>query len=131
MSRSIRPARICPEPGCPEFEPCVKHPKVEQPDTRANSAQRGYDGRWRKYSEDYRRRHPHCAECLRQGRQSPAAVVDHIQPITGPTDPRFWDRSNHEGKCLSCHAIKTQQEGRTQGTGPAKPPPAPQRWVIA
>lgn len=128
---TLRPSRVCAVPGCPQFEPCPAHPKERTPDERPNSSARGYGAKWKAYSEAYRKKHPHCRPCQAQGRLISSDLVDHIEPVTGPTDPRFWAKDNHQPICRSCHAIKTKQEGRTQGTGPASPPQAPRRWVIA
>lgn len=124
-----RPSRVCAVPGCPEFTPCPKH-GAETTEDRPGSAARGYGARWKAYSEAYRRKHPLCRPCQAQNRETPTDAVDHIQPVTGPTDPRFWARDNHQPICRSCHAIKTAQEGRTQGTKPILPA-NPRRWVIA
>jgi 5-methylcytosine-specific restriction enzyme A len=76
--------------------------------------ERGYDWRWRRYREAYLRRHPLCAECLRQGRTTAARVVDHIRPHKG--DQRlFWDPANHQSLCdytspWNCHGRKTALE---------------------
>lgn len=40
----------------------------------------------------------------------PASVVDHIVPITGADDPRFYDERNHQALCGSCHDAKRQRE---------------------
>jgi 5-methylcytosine-specific restriction endonuclease McrA len=45
-------------------------------------------------------------------------MIDHIVPVTGPDDPRFWDMSNHQALCSrahGCHDRKRQREGRTGG----------------
>lgn len=77
---------------------------------RGTAAQRGYDNHWAKYSIQYRAEHPLCIQCLNQGRTTPVGHVDHIIPVTGPDDPRFWDESNHQPLCRSCHSRKTAQE---------------------
>lgn len=36
--------------------------------------------------------------------------VDHIIPVDGPNDPRFWDHKNHQGLTHECHSRKTMIE---------------------
>lgn len=42
-----------------------------------------------------------------QGVDVPANTVDHIDPVDGPGDPRFWDQTNWQALCSSCHSKKT------------------------
>lgn len=50
-----------------------------------------------------------CQECLRQGRYTPAAVVDHIKPISqGGTDAD----TNLQALCKAHHDDKTRAESR-------------------
>lgn len=73
---------------------------------RPNSNARGYTRRWGKVRAAWLADHPLCAECERQGRLTPATVVDHIKPHRG--DPvLFWDETNYESKCAACHNAKT------------------------
>ena len=46
------------------------------------------------------------AECVRQGRVTPASVVDHVVPHRGDAG-RFWDQDNWEALCKTCHDRKT------------------------
>jgi len=78
-----------------------------RPRERRSAAQRGYGAAWQRYRLTFLAAHPWCVECERQGRMVPATDVDHIVPIDGPNDPRFWDATNHEGKCHSHHSQKT------------------------
>jgi 5-methylcytosine-specific restriction protein A len=108
------PTRVCSTPGCPAFDPCPHHPKHRAPDTRPSAFLRGYGPKWRAYSEAYRKAHPRCRPCQAQGRNTPTDAVDHIHPVTGPSDPLFWKHSNHQPICHSCHSAKTKAEGKTQ-----------------
>jgi 5-methylcytosine-specific restriction protein A len=36
-----------------------------------------------------------------------ATDVDHIRRVSGADDPLFWDASNHQPVCHSCHSRKT------------------------
>jgi 5-methylcytosine-specific restriction protein A len=120
--------KICGQPGCPEFTAstyCPKHEVEHKPPAHL----RGYGHKWTLYSAAFKKRHPLCRLCLAKGIQNPTEIVDHIEPVTGPDDPGFWDKGNHQPLCRSCHAIKTAGEGRT-----SQAPEAGQdsrRWVIA
>lgn len=58
------------------------------------------------------RRNPLCVECMKQGKVSPATVVDHIVPHIGDM-VLFWDVDNWQALCVSCHNRKTaEKDGR-------------------
>jgi len=86
---------------------------------RLNSYRRGYTLAWNKYSKTYRRNNPWCVKCL--PKLTAAQCVDHIKPISGKDDPLFWEESNHQSLCWSCHSIKTATE---DGSGGAVTHPA-------
>jgi len=71
---------------------------------RGTSAQRGYGSRWQRYSRLFLRAHPICAT---EGCGRPSEHTDHEIPVCGPHDPLFWDESNHQALCQSCHSRKT------------------------
>jgi len=59
---------------------------------------------------------PLCVLCARIGRDTPATVVDHIRPHEENAE-LFWDESNWQSLCSSCHSgLKRKQErhGYTQ-----------------
>lgn len=116
------------EAWCAEHRPPPRDGE-QRTDARPSSADRGYGAKWKRYSERFRKQHPWCRQCHLAGRRSPAELVDHIRPVTGPEDPMFWPPTNHQSLCRECHATKTGQEGRTQGT--AQPRPAHKRWYLA
>ncbi|WP_246694784.1 HNH endonuclease signature motif containing protein [Methylobacterium sp. WL6] len=71
--------------------------------TRPTAAQRGYGSRWRKARATYLARNPHCRMCARDGRQTVAVVVDHIEPHRGD-QAKFWDTAgNWQGLCQPHH----------------------------
>jgi 5-methylcytosine-specific restriction endonuclease McrA len=81
--------------------------------TRAGSAARGYNARWRKYRLGWLRKHPCCGDrldersvehslCARSGRAVLATDVDHIKPHHGDTK-LFWSPDNHQSLCGICH----------------------------
>lgn len=125
--------RFCKHPGCGELTQggwCDKHkPEAKvyisinrPPDKckkRASAHKRGYTYRWQTVRKDFLSKHPWCAECQRQGRLTTATEVDHIIPHKG--DRRlFWDRSNWQPLCHSCHSRKTAREDG--GFGRVSPP---------
>ena len=65
---------------------------------RESAAARGYGGTWRTARLRFLRNNPLCAECLRQGRITPATVVDHdLAPgglvhyyMTGPDGEKYY-----------------------------------------
>jgi 5-methylcytosine-specific restriction protein A len=65
---------------------------------------------WREYSLAYRRAHPLCAECERNGVTKPSRCVDHKKPVTDEHDPLFWEPRNHQALCNECHSRKTAKE---------------------
>ena len=71
---------------------------------RGSAASRGYDARWRAYRKSFIARHPICNT---RGCRRPTTDVDHIQAVSGPQDALFWDPTNHQGLCHTCHSRKT------------------------
>ena len=72
---------------------------------------RMYDSaRWRQARKQHLLENPLCVMCARQGRDTPASVVDHVIEHKG--DPvLFWDTKNRQSLCPSCHSgIKRMQE---------------------
>jgi 5-methylcytosine-specific restriction protein A len=63
---------------------------------------------WRKLSRAFRRTHPLCAQCDREGRIKQSQVTDHIIAIRDGGD--VWDMNNLEALCKKCHDKKTRQE---------------------
>ena len=55
---------------------------------------------------------PLCEECLRQGRTTPATVVDHIEPINRGGEALAWD--NLQSLCASCHNKKSGRESHSK-----------------
>lgn len=108
--RALVPCRF---PRCPALTAhgwCPEHGKVKQrqdQQQRGTAAARGYTARWARYSHWYRQQHPLCVTCEREGRTTRAQHVDHIRPVDGPSDPLFWDHTNHQSQCHTCHSRKT------------------------
>lgn len=108
MNKIFRP---CKHGGCTNLTTegyCSKH-KEDANKYRKNSYQRGYTKKWQKARADYLAAHPYCVECEKQGRRTLATDVDHIIPHRGD-QKLFWDQSNWQSLCHSCHSIKTIKE---------------------
>ncbi|MEN6567187.1 MAG: HNH endonuclease signature motif containing protein [Veillonellales bacterium] len=108
-----RSSKPCRKIGCPNLTTdksgyCDEHKNYYE-QQRGSSNQRGYNSRWQKYRVSFLRSHPLCAECERQGKLTPATVVDHIKPHKGNMR-LFWDPSNHQSLCKQCHDTKTAKE---------------------
>ena len=73
---------------------------------RGGADARGYDARWRRARKAFLGRHPLCVECQRDGKLTPATVVDHIVPHRGD-QKLFWDQTNWQPLCKDCHDKKT------------------------
>jgi 5-methylcytosine-specific restriction protein A len=84
-----------------------------------SSAQRGYGHKWREAREGYLRLHPLCVMCKAMGRTIIATVVDHKVPHRGDMKV-FWDSSNWQPLCATCHSSHKQRlerSGRMVGCG--------------
>jgi 5-methylcytosine-specific restriction protein A len=83
---------------------------------RPSAAKRGYGRAWQTASKAYLRAHPVCAihgsSCTIE-----ATCVDHVKPHRGDHD-FFWDRSNWQAACKSCHDAKTAKEDGGFGRPP-------------
>jgi 5-methylcytosine-specific restriction enzyme A len=80
------------------------------PDSRRGN--RGYGERWRRLRLLFLHENPVCVKCNR-----PATDVDHVNPISGPSDERFFDMNELQALCHSCHSIKTAKEDGGFGHG--------------
>jgi 5-methylcytosine-specific restriction protein A len=81
------------------------------PVDRRSASARGYGRRWQKYRLAFLHRAANalCVECRKTGRITAATVVDHIIPHKG-NDRLFWDPTNHQPLCATCHNKKTVRE---------------------
>lgn len=69
-----------------------------------------YNGsKWRKFSRIYRQNNPLCIECDAEGIVTPAAVVDHIKPIT--EGGARLSVLNVQSLCNHHHNSKSGKEG--------------------
>jgi 5-methylcytosine-specific restriction protein A len=87
-------------------------------DRRGSSAQRGYDGQWRKLRLVALRRDDYlCQECLKKDRPVPATEVHHILGIDVRPDLRL-DLDNLASVCAPCHKLLTIQDQGIFGRAP-------------
>lgn len=111
----IAPLRPCGHPGCPELVAkgrCTRHTVAVRQTyerTRGTAAQRGYDSNWVKARKTYLRQYPWCATHLKRGELIRAEHVDHKVPHRGD-QKLFWDKTNWQSLCKSCHSSKTASE---------------------
>lgn len=75
---------------------------------RPNASQRGYGSKWRKARAAFLAMFDRCAW---PGCNAKATLVDHIIPHKGD-DHLFWDQTNWQPLCTSCHSRKKQQQER-------------------
>jgi len=109
-----RLASACRHPRCPNLAVlggyCADHQsqRTKRPvdDYRGSARERGYTRAWEIARGAWLKQHPLCAECERQGRVTPATVVDHVVPHKGDRI-KFWDRNSWQSLCAFCHSTKT------------------------
>lgn len=82
-------------------------PRPRKRDTRLSASKRGYGARWQRYCKSFLSKYSDCNHCAKK-----SSMVDHIEPIYGPSDSRFWSQYNHQALCRACHAIKTGRDRR-------------------
>ncbi len=124
------PKKPCAYPGCGVLVDrkqvyCAKHKREKNAAVNANreSTDKFYNTqRWKKLRAFFRKRHPLCEECLKEGRLNPSIIVDHIKPIKEGGSPLAWD--NLQALCWSCHSMKTLRDRRGGVKSPARTVPA-------
>lgn len=67
-----------------------------------------HTSRWTKESRSFRRLHPFCIECEKEGIVEAAEVTDHIIPLEICEDP--WSWANWQGLCRRHNNIKAAQD---------------------
>jgi 5-methylcytosine-specific restriction protein A len=80
---------------------------------RSSPRERGYTTRWQKARKTYLMSHPLCVMCKRDGRVTPATVVDHIRSHKGDQQ-LFWDTGNWQPLCKPHHDRDKQREERSR-----------------
>lgn len=61
--------------------------------------------RWRRFRAWYLSKHPLCQQCEKEGRLTPARMVDHIVALKDGGAPT--SEANSFSICFKCHSIKT------------------------
>jgi 5-methylcytosine-specific restriction endonuclease McrA len=116
--------------SCRLYGDCATIPQQRQhlTMTRPTASQRGYGHRWQQARAGHLRSHPWCVMCLRQGLNTPATVVDHVQPHRGDRK-LFWSRANWQSLCAPHHNSTkqaTEHRGHSNEIGPDGLPLDPQ-----
>ena len=103
------PKRTCAG-GCGRLVDRGRCKACERPRLTAN--ERGYGHEWQKAAKAFITAHPLCADPLKRHRDVavPSRIVDHIIPHKGER-ALFWDKSNWQALCTTCHNVKTAGEG--------------------
>ena len=99
-----RPPIFSPSNGRSE-----KQRKSDYDRQRPSASKRGYNYRWAQARKRYLFDNPLCRSCQGIGVIKSAEVVDHIVPHKGD-EKLFWDRSNWQPLCTTCHSRKTATE---------------------
>ena len=83
---------------------------------RPSAAARGYGHKWRVLRRKFLLRNPLCVQCKERGLVVAATQVDHVVPHQGDAT-RFWNVSNLQSLCASCHSRKTRRQDSVRGGG--------------
>ena len=115
MTMPAKAPTLCKHPGCGSLVAggyCATHKPAQRADKlqgqkdynsrRAESDRLYSTQRWRKLSVAYKRRHPVCCECERNGLVRATEIVDHIKPAKDSPE-LFWEWSNLRPLCHDCH----------------------------
>lgn len=85
---------------------CKDHPFT---DVHIPEHQKLYNTRlWKRISKRQLTKEPWCADCLKEGRYTPATQCDHIEPHRG--DPEKFFKGPFQSLCHSHHSQKTANE---------------------
>jgi hypothetical protein len=105
-------------PRFKKWRPAKAHrpPLLAAREKRDSPRLRGYDHRWDKLSDAYRRLHPFCEECDRRGGHQVCDCVDHIIPVVDRPDLKF-EISNLQSLCKAHHDVwKARLENHARTT---------------
>ena len=86
--------------------------KLKQYDRRTDVSKTGVYAlaRWRKLRAYILDKEPLCRMCAKEGKITPAVLVDHIKPVESPDDDWFYDEDNLQPLCWHCHQLKTKAD---------------------
>lgn len=79
-----------------------------------SSAARLYGYQWQVARREYLREHPLCVMCKARGEVTAATVVDHVIPHRGDAG-LFWNRTNWQPLCKTCHDGEKARAEHAQG----------------
>lgn len=82
-------------------------------DGKTSSSARGYTYEWQQARKEWLQANPLCVMCHRRGLVVAANTVDHIKPHHGDM-VLFWDRTNWQSLCATCHSQHKQRQERAQ-----------------
>ena len=129
---AVLPLKPCRRTGCPELVRgggyCAKHRKDVRRIKATIHGERGESGewhglyytvRWREIRAAQLIREPYCRDCAAHGVRTPATDVDHIVPHRG-NKRLFYDATNLQSLCHSCHSRKTIAEQSDYPPRPVK-----------
>lgn len=80
--------------------------KARHDQNRPSARARGYDREWQRERDLFLQANPTCKRC-----GAPADTVDHVIPHKGDRW-KFWNRSNWQALCATCHNSHKQREER-------------------
>jgi len=103
---------------------CERGRNREFDQRRGSARERGYNSRWEKARKTYLMRNPLCVMCHKEGRVTPATVVNHKTAHRGDQQ-LFWDQSNWEPLCKRHHDSDAQIIDRG---GSPRPVIGPDGW---
>lgn len=118
--------KLCCRPGCDDLSvdqgahcPFHERERLDKLATRRAGAKRGVEAMagavlystkaWKDARRAFLKRHPLCVDCGGLGLVVEAREVDHIKPHRGDR-ALFFDRTNWQSLCRSCHSRKTARE---------------------
>lgn len=122
INKQSLPLKPCAHSGCTELVKgggyCTRHTRQNRNIKREHSLERGISAewhylyssaRWRKIRAAQLISEPFCRNCASKGIRTKAEDVDHIIPHRGNRQ-MFYDSSNLQSLCHSCHSRKTIAE---------------------
>lgn len=117
-----KPSKYCASFPCPNMvvsgsSCCREH----QPARASKEADPFYlSVAWRRFRAWYLGRHPLCEACEREGRLTPAVMVDHVKELKDG-GARLAEE-NAKSLCWKCHGIKTAEaKGRRKNHQESQP----------
>jgi 5-methylcytosine-specific restriction enzyme A len=111
-----RPPKYCQAYPCPALAGpgsayCAQHKPARAPkDTEPFYLSPA----WRRFRIWYLRNHPLCELCQAEGRNTPAAMVDHVVELKDGGDR--LSEANAMSLCWKCHGVKTANEKNHRGS---------------